>query len=171
VGNPACLDDRLGPDRGDGEFVAFQVDFASYPLWDGWEVAVDPVGPTHLDGPRWVFANALPETGATSFPVGTILVKEARNGPSPDDWDIFAMVKRGGGFNPAGAIGWEWFELARVGDETIIDWRGDRPPALSGYECVSIDPTAPAGDCNACHGLSWENDYVNDGVLRLDALP
>lgn len=167
----ACLDDRVGPERGEGEFVAFQDDFAPYADWDGWLVASAPVGPTHLDGDRWVFANTLPPTGSASFPVGTILVKEARNGPEPEDWDIFAMVKRGGGFNLLGAYGWEWFELEWVGGVVAIAWRGEEPPELSGYECVSTDPSAPAGDCNACHGNAWANDYVNDAVLRLEDLP
>jgi len=165
-----CLDDQVGRHHQESEFVAFQSDFADYAGWEDWQVADDPVGPSHLTGPRWVFVNGLPDPGATEWPTGTVIVKEARNG-APEDWDIFAMAKRGGGFNTDGAHGWEWFELSLDGDAVVIDWRGAVPPALAGYDCVSTDPSAPVGDCNACHSGSWQNDYVQDSVLRLGDLP
>ncbi len=40
------------------------------------------------------------------------------------------MVKRGGGFNAEGAVGWEWFELTERDDESVaIKWRGVSAPS------------------------------------------
>ena len=164
-----CLDDQVGVET-DSEFVAFQSDFADYSSWPSWQVADDPVGTTHLTGPRWVFIDPEPPAGATEFPLGTVIVKEARNG-NPEDWDIFGMVKRGAGYNAQGAHGWEWFELSLAAGEPAILWRGELPPSEAGYECVLADGSiAESGDCNGCHAGSWMNDYVQDAALQLEAV-
>ena len=92
-------------------FIAFGDSFADYRSWPSFEIMVDAApGNDHLVGPRRVFYNRLPAPGSTSFPVGTIFVKESGNGELYTR-HVFAMVKRGGGFNPQGARDWEWFEL------------------------------------------------------------
>ena len=35
---------------------------------------------------------------------------------TPESWDVFAMVKRGGGFNRDGALDWEYFLLRLTPD-------------------------------------------------------
>jgi len=62
-----------------------------------------------------------PASGSSEFPVGTLIVKEATGGTIPHE--IFAMAKRGGGFN-RDAPGWEWFELQD--QPVVIVWRGGR---------------------------------------------
>ena len=50
---------------------------------------------------------------------------------------MHARVKRGGGFNPRGAIDWEWFDLRiNASDEALMMWRGEKPPANHGYESL-----------------------------------
>ena len=165
-----CLDDEVGDVETAGEYVAFQSDFEDYQDWPNAQVADAPVGDTHLTGPRWVYIDEPPPSGALEFPIGTHIVKEARNGDA-EEWDVFAMVKRGGGYNPAGARDWEWFELDLSSGTPVIAWRGENPPAFSGYECVNLDGTLDQdGDCSGCHASSWENDYVQDKVLQLDAI-
>jgi len=163
----AAVDADAGP-----AFIAYGTDFIAY---DGWEstplasaqpsadggIPTDPAGcalghDTSTD--RVGFLNRRPPHGSTEFPVGTIFVKELRKeGVAKADWQVFAMVKRGGDYNRSGAKGWEWFELvpsATEGAAPRIAWRGSGPPAGDGYgspEC---------GGCNGCHGGAANNDYV-----------
>jgi hypothetical protein len=166
----ACLDDEVGDVDAASEYIAFQSDFEDYQEWPSAQVADDPVGTTHLTGPRWVFIDQAPPAGALEFPIGTHIVKEAQNGDEAD-WDVFAMVKRGGGYNPTGARDWEWFELDLSSGTPAIVWRGENPPIFSGYECVNADGSLDqGGDCSGCHSGSWENDYVQDFALQLGDL-
>ncbi len=151
--------------------MAFQSDFASFLSWESVFVADEPLGEGHLEGPRTVYYNQLPSVEDEEFPIGTILVKVARNGDNPTEWEIPAAVKRGGGYNPQGAAGWEWLELVLDEDQVpAILWRGEGPPSGSGYECQLGDGAsaedAITGDCNACHNGSWRNDYVQSGPLQ-----
>ena len=61
-----------------------------------------------MAGETHEYINAPTAAGAKAFPVGTIFVKTVE---SKKKSDIFAMVKRGKGFNASGASGWEWFGL------------------------------------------------------------
>jgi hypothetical protein len=156
----ACLDNDALPD-GDA-FVAMQADFAGYPSWEIYPVPAGGTG--HVDGERTVYLNEAPPDGATSFPLGTILVKTiAWSG----GLDVHAMVKRGGGYNADGAVGWEWFELVPDDDGTpVIRWRGDKPPKgeLYGQLPGVVDTGAPptvSGDCNVCHSTAAANDFVH----------
>ncbi len=72
------------------------------------------------------------------------------------------MVKRGGGFNAAGARGWEFFELSletAAGGSIVpaVRWRGEGPSMGDGY-------TVPDGgvilSCNHCHASFPERDSV-----------
>ena len=71
---------------------------------------VDPVG-THVG-----FVNRRPPAGATSYPVGTILVKAIEPSDDATTWELFGMVKRGGGFNASGATDWEYVLMRVAGD-------------------------------------------------------
>ncbi|CAN5741750.1 hypothetical protein BH09MYX1_BH09MYX1_31890 [soil metagenome] len=138
-------------------FIAFGEDFAAYRTWSSFEITVDAApGNDHLVGPRRVFYNQLPPPGSTAFPVGTILVKESGDGDLPTR-HVFAMVKRGGGFNAiaGGALDWEWFELVNdTSGNVIMLWRGEGPPNGDAYG------SGTTGGCNACHGGAPKTNYV-----------
>lgn len=159
-----CLDNDPIPGGAGDSFVAMQSDFADFQSWMATPVAEGDTG--HPDGDRVVYLNAEPETGASAFPVGTMIVKTiAWSGGT----DIHAMVKRGGGFNPDGAVGWEWFEIV-LSDQgsPVILWRGDVPPEGEVYGQLpgqTADTSTTEGDCNACHGAAVNNDYVHTLAL------
>jgi hypothetical protein len=103
--------------------------------------------------PRFAFLNGAPAHGATEFPVGTIIVKEVNVGELTTR-KIFAMQKRGGGFDPGGAVDWEWFELQNLdADNVRIVWRGNGPP---NGETYGGNPAT----CNDCHAGAKTNDFV-----------
>jgi hypothetical protein len=141
-----------GQPLGDGgTFVAFGPDFRGFSSWTALALEnPTPGGSTHVAGTRTIYINAVPAVGATEFPVGTIIVKRTEA-----DGKLFARAKRGGTFNPRGAIGWEWFELVETAQhEVAIRWRGLGPPL---GEVYGGDPNA---GCNMCHKLAIANDYV-----------
>jgi hypothetical protein len=113
---------------------------------------------THVSGRRTVYVNHEAEPGATSFPVGTLMVKETEA-----DGKLFARAKRGEGFNATGAKGWEWFELAESATGAVaIQWRGLGPPLGEKY---GGDPNS---GCNPCHKTATATDYVmTPGLLAL----
>jgi hypothetical protein len=134
----------------DGEFVAFARDFEGFSSWDNWSIDnTTPAGSTHVSGKRTVYINHKPPADATTFDVGTVIVKRTEL-----DGKIFGRAKRGGTFNPKGAIGWEWFELLEIPTGLKIKWRGVGPPK---GEMYGGDPNA---GCNMCHRLVPDNDYV-----------
>ena len=141
-------------------FVAFACNFDGYKGWPSFFLDGGfNGGSVHASGPRTEYINRTPPHGSGTFPVGTIIVKELQA-----DGLIFAMVKRGGGYNESGASGWEWFELnpdggAGVGHDVNLTWRGVGPPAGETY---GGDPTT----CNACHRGAG-NDSVPSPALQL----
>jgi hypothetical protein len=145
-------------------FVAFAGDFTGFRRWKSVPAtSTTPPASVHTSGPRTVYIDREPPAGATSFPTGTIIVKEFE-GAALGDRTVFAMVKRGGDYNAAGARGWEWFELQNLDDEKVsILWRGVGPPAGEKY---GGDPN---GGCNGCHGAAKANDSVQTSGLALDA--
>ena len=145
-------------------FVAMERDFQSFERWPKIDLSNRPQhSETHAAGDAHEYVNRMPPAGSTTFPVGTILVKSVSKGSQQQD--IFAMVKRGAGYNPQGSPGWEWFELRRRPDETLgIVWRGVNPPNGEGY---SGDPM---GGCNGCHQMATKNDYVLAEALSLTKL-
>lgn len=99
------------------------------------------------------------------FPLGTIIVKET-NEVDPTARHVFALVKRGGDFNPTGAVNWEWFELTNNADgSVVIGWQGYGPPSGS----ADIYGGNPAV-CNTCHIKAAANDYVWSAALQLSNL-
>jgi hypothetical protein len=162
----ACGPVEGGPADAGQTFLAFPTDFKGYAQWESFSLTSTPVaGSPHTTGERVLYLSRRPPRGATEFPVGTIIVKSM-----PPEAKVFAMVKRGGGYNPdqntatgfvAGALGWEWFELdpQPSGDVAFV-WRGVGPPSGEGY---GGDPNG----CNSCHVASRANDFVQSGVLNL----
>lgn len=150
---------------GAATFVAFATHFQGYQRWSSAPGVPDPslvgiVDTVHTTGPMTVYVNRLPAAGAKEFPIGTIIVKEVTTG-ALGERTVFAMVKRGGGFNEGGATNWEWFELQNSCNGVQILWRGVGPPAGEKY---GGDAT---GGCNTCHANGKSNDFVLTKDLRL----
>lgn len=135
-------------------FLAFAQDFHGYHSWPRFDTSEDAdlVG-IHDGSVVTEYIRRPPPSGSSEFPIGTLIVKEATGGTIPHE--IFAMAKRGGGFN-RDAPGWEWFELENLecpDDRVKLIWRGVGPPLGENY---GGDPNA---GCNSCH-----TDCGNDGV-------
>lgn len=151
-------------------FVATVETFEGYEGWTRFDRGSQPVGPQHPDGSSAVFVSALPPHGAREFADGTVILRVTTSAdPDPATWELHAMVKRGGAFNPDGARGWEFFDLHLERDprgayRPAIGWRGDGPPQGDGY-------VAPEGGvelgCNHCHGAAVDNDSVLGPELDL----
>jgi len=159
----ACAPDNSTPDgdAGDDQFVAITQDFAGYESWQSYDLggddggATDDAGCAHVANvPRVAFINEIPPHGSTSFPVGTIIVKEIHTGATPADWAVFGMVKRGGDYGAgSGCPGWEWYGLTDDDDGgTRIQW--------SGSQASGTDPYANCGPCAGCHSAAQTNDCV-----------
>jgi hypothetical protein len=122
-------------------FLAFASSFDGFRDWPSFH-SDGPVNDGTVDpealGARMLYINEPPPAGSVDYPVGTIIVEARETGLL----NIFAKVKRGGGYNRGGARDWEWFEL--VEDPTRIVWRGLGPPNGESY---GGDPNA----CNTCH--------------------
>jgi hypothetical protein len=141
---------------------------ASFQGFRGWPsvAATAPNGMT--DGidpsqPRTAYINRRPPHGSSTFPTGTLIVKEFDGPPALADRRVFAMVKRGGGYNENGATEWEWFELKNVDDANVqVVWRGVSPPAGDAYSPGSMT-------CNDCHRGANANDFVWSTTLTLSS--
>jgi hypothetical protein len=137
-----------GAGQGTGQFIAYTADFDGYRAWSHITV-VDDGGTgsaVHMATTLIEYINRPPPAPTAVFPEGTILVKEAATG-DPSTRQAFAMAKRGGDFNAAGAAGWEWFELQSLDSAGTVEivWRGTAPAAGQVY-AGNVN-----GDCNACH--------------------
>lgn len=143
-------------------FIAFERDFAGFRSWEAFhhDAPLPTAGDVHTSGPRTEYLNHHPPHGATTFRVGTIIVKEIE---SDELHKIFAMTKRGGNYNAKGPRGWEWFELQGLGDAPAILWHGVGPADGKVY---GGDPN---NGCNGCHGAANDNDGVLSDVLKLSA--
>jgi hypothetical protein len=142
-------------------FIALGRDFQGFDTWTAFDLGDDQDDGVTTVGHRRAYINQLPPTGSTTFPTRTIVIKTiGEDQPTPGQ--VFAMVKRGGNFNPQGAVGWEWFELVKKGDaEPAIVWRGITPPAGEQYAGIA------GGVCNTCHAMGVANDYVPSAELLL----
>jgi hypothetical protein len=159
--SPTTGSDATDPGAG-GTFIAFTPAFEGWRTWEKFPLGEGSAqGQAHLAGPRTEYLNKRPPTGSTTFPVGTIIVKELEVGELGDR-KVFAMVKRGGDYNAARAPGWEWFELHNQPDGTMgaIVWRGFGPPAGEQY---GGDKTG----CASCH--MGGNDFVHGAALALSS--
>jgi hypothetical protein len=170
----------VGCDGGEAEpltlFIALDREFASFRSWPNAQVGVESDEFGHPERERRVYLNQLPDPDATTFDVGTIIVKtgsgEEVNGGTGTE--IHAMAKRALDFNEAGAAGWEWFELVEIDDTPTIAWRGPHPPDGdddgAAYGCRPGLPCEGFGDCNVCHQAAVANDYVMSEPLRFSNL-
>lgn len=147
----------MAPGGGADPFVATEEDFQGFVDWPSFELTEESLTPSHLDGPRRLYFSRVPEGPDAPFPLGTILVKTVEAG-DPTQWEIHAMVKRGGGYNEAGAKDWEFFDLDVDASGVVsIEWRGEGPPPGSlGYPGEGEG----AGQCNGCHWLVPDRDFV-----------
>ncbi len=164
-----------------GTFTAFASDFLGFHDWTSaaatpastlppfdasFGVAADGGGLTGDGGvhtlAETVYLNHPPPSGSTTFPVGTIIVKETEEA-EPTARKTFAVVKRGGDFNPTGAVNWEWFELQNSANGgVVINWRGYGPPSGSA-DIYGGDPAV----CNHCHLIAAANDDIWSSSLQL----
>jgi hypothetical protein len=180
LGSSGCLDNQL-PEEADSAgsadtFIALPRDFCDFREWMPFPLREVDMH-AGVTGPLVVYLKELPPQGAVEFPVGTMIVKTVELG-EPKEWEVHAMVKRGGTFNSRGAIGWEFFDLGIDDDCTpTIHWRGEKAPRDHGYKSLPglmsdgasnmMDP-----DCNSCHGQmdARENDAVLSQPLQLKDL-
>jgi len=151
----ACAKHEGAGDASD-TFIAFDPAFEPFRTWTSVTDTLvdDGTLPAGVAGARTQYINTLPPHGSTAFPIGTIIV-EVR-----DDGKIFANVKRGGGFNTAGCVDWEFFELTE--NPVTITWRGLGPPLGDTY---GGDPNG----CNNCHVMCAANDYICSPKLQLSS--
>ena len=170
LSSSGCLDDEMDPALQGGRgstYIALERDFQSFLSWSRTQVGDAAIVGGHAAGPRFAYVSTPPVDG--KFPVGAMIAKTVEVG-DPTTWSIHAKAKRGGGFNPSGAINWEWFELRIVDRNAVtILWRGAAPPKDHGYESLpGLGATsAMDGDCNTCHALSASTDYLISAVLQM----
>jgi hypothetical protein len=157
-----------------GPFIAFAGDFKGFHDWPNQAEAtpaaeLPPVDAGALTGdggihagPQREYWNRNPPAGSSSFPIGTMIVKETEEA-DPTARHVFAMAKRGAGFNAAGAAGWEFYELKNSPDGSVsVQWQGYGPTSGS-TDVYGGDPNV----CNDCHGLARANDFVFGAALQL----
>jgi len=161
---------------GDGQVkIALDSDFAGYASWKSVYLGDNALA-GHPAGPRTGFLNLSAPPGATTYPVGTIIVKQIETAGSTDQtgWDLFGMVKRGGGYNQGFALDWEYFILKLNADSVpVIAARGIAPAdATDGGADHGYGSGADGQTCNACHGtLGTEaHDHMLSPLLYPGAL-
>ncbi len=170
-----CLYDEMDPTLVSGgstaTFIALERDFQGFTSWRRLPVGDAVIVDGHTAGPRFCYVSSAPANGA--YPIGTMIVKTVETG-DPTTWTIHARAKRGGGFNPQGALGWEWFELHTfTSGQTSILWRGEQPPADHGYESLpGLGATATTeASCNSCHTSAQDADSILASPLRAELAP
>ncbi len=156
----ACGDDvptaADPPPATSGEFIAFERDFAGFQGWRKVDLGVSDGLSGHTPGGRVAYVSASLPAGTRVAPRGGIIVHVT--GIDTETRRVFAMAKRGGDYNAAGARGWEWFELDDSSDPPRIVWRGLGPPNGESY--------AGSTECNTCHSAAASDDYVLGPELR-----
>lgn len=166
---------------GDGgvPFVAFASDFNGFHTWPNMAVATPSpnlpavdAGGVAADGaagdggvhppPETEYWNHSAPHGSTTFPIGTIIVKETEEADVTKR-QVFAMVKRGGDFNSNGAVNWEFYELFNQPDGSVtVNWAGYGPTSAT-MDLYGGNPNV----CNDCHEKAAPNDYVFSAALQL----
>lgn len=157
MGCGAPSDDLPLGDSG-GEYIAFNRDFRDFRSWPNVSLGAFTAG-GHLEGPSqhaYVSTPRDPVTGR--YPQGTRIVRSLEAG-LPTQWGLFAMAKRGGTYNSAGARGWEFFRL-------VIDATGTVQIVSRGLNATQAGDPYDLGEgtgCNTCHGLPDAQEY--DSIL------
>ncbi|MEM9066862.1 MAG: hypothetical protein AAGE52_00110 [Myxococcota bacterium] len=154
----ACTKDQSAPVVRD-PFIAMQADFADLLRWPRWEVP--DIGSTHghqRGSPSYIYVHGEIPVWGEPMPIGTILAKSVQVG-EPTEWEIHAMVKRGGDFNVDGCAQWEWFDL-RLNEDQVpeIIWRGEGNAANPGGYGRRPDGTPIS--CNECHSQVPHTDFA-----------
>jgi hypothetical protein len=162
-------------------FIALQRDFADFRGWQKFYFGDGPLE-GHPAGPRYGYVKQVLQPGERAYPVGDIIVKTIETQPSPSPspepsgpvpeqaWDLFAMAKRGGGFNADGAKGWEFFTLRiNAGGVPVILARGidaSDVPGSSGHGYLGANGNIIR--CNGCHGDPnlAQDDYILNPELQ-----
>ncbi len=127
----------------------------------------------HPAGPRYGYVKIKP--GPTEYPIGAIIVKTVESG-TPQQWDVFAMAKRGGGYNAGGATNWEFFTMIiNDSDTAIIVNAGTNPQDAdrdAGLGHGYSDPSGTGITCNRCHGVAGteRSDHILSPLLAPGAL-
>jgi len=171
AGTAGCLDDQLDPAQlsgPQGTFIALERDFQGFLGWRRIQVGGAVIAGGHAAGPRFAYVSAVPAGG--SYPIGTMIVKTVETGDQTT-WTMHARAKRGGGFNPQGALRWEWFELHTfTSGQTSILWRGEKPPADHGYEALPGlgQASSTEASCNTCHTGAQDGDSIVAAPLRAE---
>jgi hypothetical protein len=154
------------PDDTPQIFLATDESFANFQQWQSYTLTDPPAidSGSHSLGTRLIYINQLPPHGSSAFPIGTIIVKIIQDQLTAHGPTTFAMVKRGGNYNNAGASGWEWYQL-NIGDPLagLVLWKGTDSPS------GTYNGLTQTG-CNECHALAKGNDYVQSPVLDLSKL-
>lgn len=140
----------------EGPRIAFADDFAGFRDWEAYRLPTDSLTDGHFSSDeRWLYVDRPVPGLPASIPEGTILVKTVEDGPL-EEWTVHAMVHRGGGYNPDGCEGWEFFVLKLDADgEVYVDWRG-----TGDRGAVYIDPSGVSHSCNSCHLIAYDRDCV-----------
>lgn len=140
-------------------FIAMQSDFADMFEWPRWQVP--DIGSTHghrRGEPSFIYVQGEIPAWGEPMPIGTIIAKTVEVG-EPTEWEVHAMVKRGGDFNEDGCAQWEWLDLRLNADRVpVITWRGEGNSANPGGYGRRLDGT-PIG-CNDCHAQVPHTDYT-----------
>ena len=154
-----------GSDDTSTVYVAQQSDFASYMTWESFMLGV-AMNTGHPVGDEVGYRNMKPAMGA--YPVGTILVKEIHVGTTPQQWQLFGMMKRGGGYNGGGARDWEFATLS-LDDQNvpIIVTRGANPADGGDTTGHGYASSVDGVTCNRCHGIAGTEatDHVLDSFM------
>ena len=156
-----CGGDEAAPPE-PGLFIALSPQFRDFRSWPRVAISAgdDPIDPTQ---PFFAYANMPPPAAGAQYPVGSILVHTVELTEDPMSWEVFAMVKRGGGYNASGARDWEFFRLGFAsGDVPFIISRGFSPVDDGIYS------SGPGRGCNGCHAATdaAAHDYVLSRQLR-----
>jgi hypothetical protein len=158
-----------GGTGGSGEvFIALQSDFADFLTWQKTALGDEPLE-GHPAGERFGYVKQPLAAGMPAYPVGAMIVKTVEVMPDEQSWDLFAMVKRGGNYNAAGARNWEFFTLSvSAGGVPLIASRGSNPsdaPGATGHGYS--DPTGSGVTCNRCHGADGaeKTDFILSPLL------
>jgi hypothetical protein len=141
-------------------YIAVGRDFEDFMTWDVYEIPDTGLRSGHGSlPPSFLYLRGVRDVPfGEPLPVGTTIVRTRELG-TPTEWTVHAMVKRGGGYNPDGATGWEWFDLALdPSGRPFITWRGAGDAADPGSYGPDVDGH-PIG-CNDCHALLPGNDFV-----------
>jgi hypothetical protein len=161
----SCSATTADPREGPGTFIAFDPDFADYRSWRAHDLGVlAPLG--HPPGRQTLYVSRPLAPGAARYEDRAIIVREIQSDPDRTKWDLFAMARRGGGYNASGSLDWEFFILS-------LDSQGVPHVVARGISPAESGPTpyhpGEGVTCNTCHGN--EDARRGDCVLSLEIRP